>query len=183
MDNDKLQELDKKISKQHPLNVDKSDTQIYAIRTILYTIVTVWLRFFKDRDIRVLFVSLPHTNKVEFDFINTLLNQCKDLSQSDAESATQFAAKSAAKFADLVAAKSANCVSVVSDNKFAKSAKECADCAAKCVADLSNCEDCAANFAKFADLSDFALFYLINTYISYLKTSTPENHKIYTPFF
>jgi hypothetical protein len=72
-----LKQLEEEIKKQHPLNFDKSDTKIYAIRTILYAIVAVYLRFFKDDDICVLFKSLQENNKDKFAFIKTLLEHAK----------------------------------------------------------------------------------------------------------
>ena len=70
---------------------DLSSIQIYAIRTILYDIIAVWLRFFKDKDISILFASLREKNTDDFDYIKTLLNQCKNFSVSVAYDAASSA--------------------------------------------------------------------------------------------
>ena len=89
-------QLKEEINKQYPIDDKKPDThtKIYAIHTILYAIVSVWLRFFKDKDISILFASLREKNKVDFDYIKTLLNQFK-------EYAAETVAKSAASASDL----------------------------------------------------------------------------------
>ena len=70
-------QIKEEIEKQHPLNTTKSHTQIYAIRTILYAIVAVWLRLLKGEDIDVLFNSFTKDIKDNVAFIITLLKQSK----------------------------------------------------------------------------------------------------------
>ena len=111
-----LKQLEEEIKKQHPLNFDKSDTKIYAIRTILYAIVAVYLRFFKDDDICILFKSLQENNKDKFAFIKTLLEHakyatsciCYDVAESAKIYANDTAEQHIAKFeADFTVIKSA----------------------------------------------------------------------------
>ena len=103
MNNPALKQLNDTITNTYKLddNLLDTHTKIYAIHTILYAIVAVWLRFFKDKDINVLFKSLQKNNEDKFVFINILLNQSK-------EYAAETVAKSAASASDLATASAAS---------------------------------------------------------------------------
>ncbi len=84
MKNTTLEKLKDIITNEHKIDDKKPDThtKIYTIHTILYAIVTVWLRFLKDKNIDVLFEQFPNE-------IKTLLEQCKE---SDIDDATKLTA-------------------------------------------------------------------------------------------
>ena len=117
--------LKEEIEKQHPQNTTKSHTRIYAIRTILYAIVAVWLRFLKDKDIDVLFESFPKDIKDNVAFIITLLKQSKEYNV-DHDSATKYAKESAASI-----------LNYNSDDNFLTSAKYAASAVAFIASDAA----------------------------------------------
>jgi hypothetical protein len=92
-DKNTQEELEKKITNEYKIddNLPATHEKIYAIRIILYVIVAVWLRFFKDKDISILFASLSQKNTDDFDYIKTLLNQCKNFTVFVASTAANAA--------------------------------------------------------------------------------------------
>ena len=95
-----LKQLEDKIINKHKIYDNLfTNTRRYAIRAILYAIVTVWIRFFKDNDndnyINDLFKSLPDKNEHDVAFIKTLLKQYKKNETDSSRSAVEFVANCA----------------------------------------------------------------------------------------
>ena len=148
-------QLQQTISEHYPINAGcpQHHTKLYAIHTILYAIVAMRLRFFKNDDIRKLFAPLKNIGNEELNeklneklnFIFTLLDTYKDL---NVESAAECVAESfkpagklfkpagklfkpAASFSES-ATESASDSVADSEKRFNESATESAK---KCVAD------------------------------------------------
>ena len=151
------------ITNEYRIGDDKSKhAPIYAIRTILYAIVTVWLKFFKDKDIDIDKLLKLHydKNKNSIDFIKTLLNQYKKSSIEDIAKSADLAAVSAYLAAETIAkcdttknsstaTSSDNCNVVYPENvacAAAKSAKATVDAFSDASAEYS----ADKQYAKFA---------------------------------
>ena len=177
------------ITNEYKIGDDKSKhATIYAIRTILYAIVTVWLKFFKDKDIDKLLKLHYDKNKNSIDFIKTLLNQYKKSSIEDIAKYAYLAAVSAYLAAETIAkcdttknsstaTSSDNCNVVYPENvacAAAKSAKAAVeyDTATILKAEAYSTAFVAATYSNsFCVYNDdnssevLALFYLIDAYI------------------
>ena len=131
-----LNQLEEEIIKQHPIKNDISDAKNHAIHTILYAIVSMWFKFFKNDNINVLLKSLQdkykndcifiNKNKDEISFINKLLNQYAKLSSYKAATKSSYLAALAA-----LATKSSYLAALAAlDAKTDEAVKDLADLAA-----------------------------------------------------
>ena len=157
-----LEQITTKINKEH--NIDHIEdpltkAKIYAIHTILYAIVAVWVQFFKNNNIDDVFAS-NQTDSI-FIFIISLLNV-------DVSVTTEAAAKSAAN-SDASVTRSAAAYAANFEESLYIAASADADADAASAA--ASAHFATASAAKLADFeeypysADFALKSLIQAYL------------------